>query len=242
MTSIKTWPEIAAILRPLAKRERGSQKRAALRTGVKEYEISRFLSGEATPDPVVGAKLVQLFGLDFGELTGIGPVGTAQAVSARVDDGSLRELNGVGAPLVAIDVAAGEGALTEVDDDRLYFFGESFMRKHGWTDKAKDRFCCIKLGSAAVAESMEPTIRHGSLLLLDRRPTWERLRTKPREIYLVRMPGEKEAVKRCTLDDGQIIIESDNPAPRYHPKAVPVTGENWRDFVRGRVLWWSMEA
>jgi transcriptional regulator with XRE-family HTH domain len=242
VTSAKNWPEIAALLRPLAKKERGSQKRAALRTGVKEYEISRFLSGEATPDPVVGAQLVHLFGLDFSELSGMGPAGTAQVVSARSGDGTPRELHGVGAPLVAIDVAAGEGALTEVDDDRLYFFGESFMRKHGWTDRAKDRFCCVKLGSAAMAESMEPTIRHGSLLLVDRRPGWDRLRTRPREIYLVRMPGEKEAVKRCTLEGEQIIIESDNPAPKYHPRAFSVTGESWRDFVRGRVLWWSMEA
>jgi hypothetical protein len=242
MPSARSWPEIAAALRPLAKKERGSQKRAALRTGAKEYEISRFLSGEATPDPVIGAQLVHLFGLDFGELTGIGQAGTAQVVSARSGDGTPRELRGVGAPLVAIDVAAGEGALTEVDDDRLYFFGESFMRKHGWSEKAKDRFCCVKLGSARVAESMEPTIRNGSLLLIDRRPSWERLRDKAREIYLVRFPSEAEAVKRCTLEAELLIIESDNPAPKYHPRAFAVNGENWRDFVRGRVLWWSMDA
>lgn len=242
MASARTWPEIAAVLRPLAKAERGSQKRASLRTGTDEYEISRFLAGKAIPDPVVGFQLVEMFGLDWGSVTGLGPPGSAQPVTAQVSGDGRRELRGVGAPLVAIDVAAGEGALTEVDDDRLYFFGERFMKGHGWTERSKDRFCCIKLGSAAVAESMEPTIRHGSLLLVDRRPTWERLRAKPREIYLVRMPGEKEAVKRCTLDDGQIIVESDNPAPKYHPRAFSVAGESWREYVRGRVLWWSMDA
>ena len=232
-----SWSDIAAAIRPRLKR--GDQKVIQLRLGLTAATVSRYLDAERIPDPVTAARICAIVGLDLAEEVGVGSAGSVQLATAAT---AGRELRGVGAPLVAIDVAAGDGALTEVDDDRLYFFGEAFMRKHGWSDHSKDRFCCIKLGSAAVAESMEPTIRHGSLLLVDRRPAWERLRAKPREIYLVRMPGEKEAVKRCTLVDGHIIIESDNPAPRYHPRALSVSGESWREFVRGRVLWWSMDA
>jgi len=236
----KGWAEVAAVVR--AALRRGDQKVLESRLDLQKGTLSRYLSAERTPDPVMAARICHLVGLDLADVAGLASSGSPQLVTARPGDGTPRELSGVGAPLVAIEVAAGEGALTEVEDEKLYFFGKSFMRKLGWDERAKDRFCCIKLGSAAVAESMEPTIRHGSLLLVDRRPTWQRLRDRAREIYLVRMPGEKEAVKRCTLDGSMVIIESDNPAPKYHPRAFSVTGENWRDFVRGRVLWWSVEA
>lgn len=176
---------------------------------------------------------------------GVAESGPSQAVSARFT-GAAKVLDGVGVPLVAIDVAAGDGALTpieDLDDGAVYFFHEAWMRKaHGWNEKQRDRFACIKLGSDRTAASMEPMIRPKSLLLLDRRVTEERLKSKPREIYLVRPPGEKEAVKFVTLDGGVLILESDNPAPAYPPRAVSLKGEALADIVRARVLWWATEA
>lgn len=237
---VTEWAGVAAAIRPLLKR--GDQKVIASRLGLTDAALSRYLDAERIPDPVVAARICALVDRDLGELIGLREPGSPQPAIARTPEAGGRELHGVGAPLVAIDVAAGDGALTEVSDDRVYFFGQRYMSSHGWTERSKDRFCCIKLGSASVAESMEPTIPHGSLLLIDRRPAWERIRAKAREIYLVRMPGEKEAVKRCTLVGEEIILESDNPAPKHHPRSFSVTGENWREFVRGRVLWWSVEA
>lgn len=230
------WSEVAPTIK--ARIPSGRQKELASRLNLSESALSNYLSGSRRPPLPVIFGMADFFGISVDTLLGR-ETGAAQVTVAAV---GTRELRGVGAPLVAIDVAAGDGALTEVDDDRLYFFGERFMKGHGWTERLKDRFCCIKLGSASVAESMEPTIRHGSLLLVDRRPAWERLRAKPREIYLVRPPGEKETVKRCTVTDGQLVLESDNPAPKYHPRTFSVSGEDWRDYVRGRVLWWSVEA
>lgn len=89
---------------------------------------------------------------------------------------------------------------------------------------------------------MEPMIRPKSLLLLDRRVSEDRLKSKAREIYLVRPPGEKEAVKFVTVDGGVLILESDNPAPQYPPRAVSLKGETFADIVRARVLWWATEA
>lgn len=234
-----TWESIAPSVKARVASRR--QKELASRLGVSEGGLSNYLSGTREPSISAIAAMADFFGVSVDTLLGR-ETGSPQPVVGRTSDRGGRELHGVGAPLVAIDVAAGDGALTEVSDDRVYFFGQRYMSTHGWTERSKDRFCCIKLGSASVAESMEPTIPHGSLLLVDRRPAWERLHSKAREIYLVRMPGEREAVKRCTLVGEQLVLESDNPAPKHHPKTFSVTGENWRDFVRGRVLWWSVEA
>ncbi|MFA6031132.1 MAG: S24 family peptidase [Elusimicrobiota bacterium] len=240
MASARSWSEIAALLQPLAKAERGSQKRASLRTGADEYEISRFLSGKAIPDPVIGAQLVQMFGLDFGEVSGLGPLGSVQPVVAHTPEGGGRELHGIGAPLVAEDVAAGEGSLPSVPDEKVYFFHESFLRRVGGAGSPKDRWACVRLGSDRVASSMSPTIPPKAVLLVDRRA--DRLHPRDRTIWLVDDPEDGLCVKRVTLRHGILILESDNPEARFAPRHVLLADRPVQNVVKAKVVWWGVEA
>lgn len=88
-------------------------------------------------------------------------------------------------------------------------------------------------GLAAVTadgDSMEPTIKDGSLLLLD---------TQQRElagnrIYILRMDGHLYAKRLQRLTDGSIRVSSDNPA--YADEVVDKEDAGQLDII-GRVVW-----
>jgi len=88
-------------------------------------------------------------------------------------------------------------------------------------------------GLAAVTadgDSMEPTVKDGSLLLLD---------TNQRElagnrIYILRMDGHLYAKRLQRLTDGSIRVSSDNPA--YADEVVDRDALDSLDII-GRVVW-----
>lgn len=81
-------------------------------------------------------------------------------------------------------------------------------------------------------ESMEPTLRPGDTILLDRRAT------KPdREgVYILRMNGVPLVKRLQILPGGIIKVVSDNPA--YETFTIPVSEIDGSDFaILGRVIW-----
>lgn len=235
------WGEIAELIRARAKR--GDQKIVASRLGIERPALSRYVKGSRVPPPEVGVRIARAFGLDESmvgaKLTGLESVGRVQVVTAT-DEVHGKTLAGVGAPLVLEDVAAGNGSLPVVPEEKLYFFHETYMVRHGWSAGDRDRFCCIRLGKKAF--SMHPTIQPNAVVLIDRRYPEEKLRVLKRGICLVEIPDEGAAVKRVTWGDHVIVIESDNPEPEFHARVIDMRDRATRDVIRGKVLWWSVEA
>lgn len=242
MTSAKKplfW-DLAVVEVRKASADRGGRKRLALRAGVNESSLSRYLDGDNPKVPKVddALRIARAAGVDLGDLLDLGD--SQNLVADLASPYGEKPLSGVGAPLVAIDVAAGEGALPEVPDEKIYFFHESWMRERGWTTKSRDRFACVKLGSRNNAESMLPTIQPKSVLLIDRRadPT----RPGDRAIWLVDEPEAGLCIKRVTLEGHILTLESDNPDKRYRPRAVSLLDRDIREVLRGRVLWYATEV
>lgn len=238
MGSPETWAEVVPKLR--AARQRGTQKVVALRLGLTEPTLSNYLSGKTAPDPVLAIRIAAAYGIDLAEAVGVGGSGGPQPVVAHTPEDGGRELHGIGAPLVLKDVAAGEGALPSVPDEKVYFFHEAFLRRMGGAGSPKDRWACIKLGSDRVASSMSPTIPPHAVLLVDRRA--DRLHPKDRTIWLVDDPDDGLCVKRVTLRDGILILESDNPDTRYAPRHVVLKDRPVQNVVKAKVVWWGVEA
>lgn len=144
--------------------------------------------------------------------------------------------------LVEEGVGAGQGRLPIIpESDRPYFFREDWLRARGWSPEKPDRLVCVKLGPTSIAESMYPTIQPESVLVVDRDP--DRSRIEPRSIWLVDLPGEGLLVKRVTVADGVVILESDNPDPEYAPRVIHLTDRRpIEKIARGRVLWYATEV
>lgn len=241
------WAEIVPKLREAAKRERGTQKRLALRFDLRDDEVTRIMKGTQVPDPVLGNSLVkELLGLSLSQLLGETPAPAASPVTIGEDVV-------LPVPCVAVNVSAGPGApWTEYPSKgpRHYFYRKSFVRRAiglKITDPDPDwsRFQTVILDrSAALARSMMPTIQPGAMLLVDN--GYDTGRLEPRTICFVNLaekPGERlVAVKRVTVTDHVCVLESDNyTEPEFFP-VIRHVGKNIRDLVLGVVLEWSTRA
>lgn len=69
--SVENWREVAEVLKPLAKARRGIQKQLALRLGLSEGLVSRYITGDTVPDPVVAVRICAALGVSLDELAGI---------------------------------------------------------------------------------------------------------------------------------------------------------------------------
>lgn len=231
------WSDVAPAIK--ARIAAGRQKQLAHRLGLTESGLSNYLSGKRRPPLPVIAGMADFFGVGVDTLLGR-ETGSPQPVVAHTPESGGRELHGIGAPLVLKDVAAGEGSLPSVPDEKVYFFHESFLRRVGGAGSPKDRWACIKLGSDRVASSMSPTIPPLAVLLVDRRA--DRLRPKDRSIWLVDDPDDGLCVKRVTLRDGILILESDNSDTRYAPRHVILKDRPVQNVIKAKVVWWGVEA
>jgi len=80
------------------------------------------------------------------------------------------------------------------------------------------------------ADSMEPTIRRGSIVIIDPIET----NVAPKAIYAVRLDEEGGcAIKRVSQTDGHWVLVSDNP--EYPPVAMEKA--RMPNIVIGRVIW-----
>ena len=142
-----------------------------------------YLAG-LTDDPTPTARLVQATKREEAPRVIEFPGGHGRAIAVR-----------------ELQAAAGGGALDLDETVTGYvYFRASWLRKHGLNP---DR--CSVIG--VVGESMEPTLRDGSAILLDQ----DRRRRRVGSIFVVRSP-DGLIVKRAARDDrGAWILASDHP-------------------------------
>ncbi len=143
------------------------------------------------------------------------------------------------APLLRIDVGAGEARLEMIPGaDRRYGFRTDWLLEKGWSPERPERFGVYRLADFG-AESMEPTIAAGSILLVDREADPEAV--PPRSIWIVRL-HDGLFCKRVTVRDGWLVLESDNRAEEYAPLALKVTRAERKKMLEGRVVWYATET
>lgn len=146
--------------------------------------------------------------------------------SVRFDPEQERRISLLAKQMADASVGAGQGRLPIIpESDRPYFFREDWLRARGWTPEKPERLVCVKLGPNSIADSMYPTIQPESVLVVDRDP--DRSRIEPRSIWLVDLPGEGMLVKRVTVADGVVILESPG-----HPTSSRRSRRSFRDGPR----------
>ena len=189
--------------------------------------MSRWLSGVSTTDPMVALELAERAGVTLRP-------GPKPFVDGSSDDSVI------GVPLAAAGVGAGVGQLELIPDGKHpYAFRRSFLERKGWTDTAPERFAIYKLGADEVASSMDPTIAPESVLLVDREA--DRDGVEPRSIWVVR-DADGLILKRVTVEDGWIVLESDNRHPEFRPRVLHVTKKERHRILVGRVVWHAAEV
>lgn len=151
--------------------------------------------------------------------------------SAVVPSGIYREQSNEYAlvPLYDVRAAAGHGAVIEQEQ-----VTGTVMFKHQWIKRDlranPSDLCLIHVDG----ESMDPTLQHGDMILLDRR----RAEVVPRDgIYVLRVE-ESLLVKRLQrLPDHKVNATSDNPA--YGSFTLSLNAQNEDFTIIGRVIWIS---
>ena len=159
-------------------------------------------SGEGDPPVIPDLKaMASMAAFDSGD----GKPAAHRAEEARVGYVAIPLYNGVRA-------AAGAGAVAshERSDDALMFQEEWIRFELG--ARPQDLYL-IRVGG----DSMEPTLRSGDAILVDRRAT----RPDREGVYILRM-GEMLLVKRLqALPGGRVRITSDNPTFSPYEVAIP---------------------
>lgn len=127
-------------------------------------------------------------------------------------------------PVFDLAASAGAGALIEdASNISTQPFRESYLRS--LTAAPSEALAVIHVSG----DSMEPTLRHGDTILIDRRAD----RLGPDGIYVL-LFEDALMVKRCQRDfaTGAVIIKSDNPL--YQTMTL---NDRDRIQIRGRVIW-----
>ena len=142
------------------------------------------------------------------------------------------------APLLRMDVGAGEPHLEMIPGaERQYGFRPDWLTTKGWTPGSPERFGVYRLADL-LADSMEPTISEGSILLVDREADPDE--APPRSVWIVRHKGGL-VCKRVTIRDGWLILESDNRDEEFAPDTLKVNRADRKKMFEGRVIWYATE-
>lgn len=186
---------------------------AARKMGVSKQTLDQWVKGRSVPRADVAFEICQRYGMDLEYLLS----GKISFVSASADLVML--------PHFPTQPSAGGGALAPLDQasDGDVAFSAAWLRLIGVNPRRAHVL-------TAKGDSMEPTIRDGDLLILDRSID----HVVDAGIYVVTVGG-MVVVKRVQVSrDGTLILRSDNG--RYHDEVIPAD-ELYTIKVEGRVCW-----
>lgn len=157
--------------------------------------------------------LAQFFGIDEGEL------GAPEEISSSIME---NERNWINLPRLALGASAGSGAvLVQEEAIGAFRFSARWLRERGFDAK--------QLSAIAVTgDSMEPTLRDGDEILVDRSPAPLR-----DGIHVVRLDDALLVKRTDTSRPDRITLISDNPSYR------PIEISSADIEVIGRVVWKS---
>ncbi len=198
--------------------------------GVSEGSLRQYLAGKHEPTRPALVGLARAGGVLVEWLaTGAGPKTDQDYPSAGPTAENLRELQAGYAYVPLYDIRASGGGGAIVEGERVtdvLAFKEEWIRNELRSNPA-DLYLIYVTG-----ESMEPTLRPGDLILVDRRTA----DMASDGIYVIRMGGALLVKRVQALPGSRIRITSDNPA--YQPFELErgqVQAEGLA--ILGRVVW-----
>ena len=210
-------------LNELKTSKRGEITRIAKDTGLSQKNMADF-SNKYGPgsDPQFRTTYKILRGL-LGrrpvDLEGVKPIITIVGGVQGVPEG-LRPDDYYGVPLVEDRIAAGQGRIMEDHVGGLV-----------WVYKPEigNRRNLVAVKLAPDAESMQPTLHPGDIVIVDR----DDKAITPQGIYAVRATEDLLAIKRITLSKNRFWLASDNP--RWPPQISEF--DSSEKLIIGRVVW-----
>lgn len=133
-------------------------------------------------------------------------------------------------PLVAARLSAGAGSLeTEGEILGRFAFREDWLTRRGNPD--------TMVLMRVYGDSMEPTICHGDMVLVDQ----GKRSIVPHTIYAVRVNEEIYIKQVETLPGHRMVLRSHNE--RYEPIEIDLRGDLAESVqIIGRIIWWCREA
>lgn len=198
----------------------GSRKNAAEALSVSTDQLARYIRGEGEPDILSAAEFCRRAKCSLMWLAYGAEEPSHHVAEERAEYISVPLYNGVRA-------AAGGGAVIEHEapDDALIFKEEWIRFELG--ARPQDLYLIRVSG-----DSMEPTLRSGDTILVDRRAT----RPDREGVYILRM-NEMLLVKRLqALPGGIVKVTSDNQAfATFDVKLADIEGGDLS--IVGRVVW-----
>lgn len=135
------------------------------------------------------------------------------------------------APLVEGRFAAGYGRIVS---DNI----KSYVWIYGPALETRKRHCLIAVQLAEDADSMEPNLLPGDIILIDRSDPSSASEFTNGKIYAIRVSGSPDiddcAIKRLSISGESVMISSDNSA-KYHPEIAWTN--DLQKLIIGRVIW-----
>lgn len=161
--------------------------------------------------------------------------------------------DGIKVPEIAREVAAGAERFPTPDSagEKVFWFRPDFIRREAFGGSLPKttwgRLAMVRLAkSKRAASSMLPTISPGAWLLVRMETITAPAQIQPRGIYLLLGDDSGLMVKRVTYQTGArgglLLLESDNRAAEYAATALPLDEHAIADFVKAKVIWWSVMA
>ncbi|ACL73559.1 putative phage repressor [Thioalkalivibrio sulfidiphilus HL-EbGr7] len=213
---------------------RGSRSQAALaqQLGVHKNSIGNYERGERTPDADFLRKLMDAGYNANWVITGEGPMRLGEPEPAAPQAAPEHMIQEVGeeyalVPLYDVRAAAGHGAVVEEEQ-----VTDSLAFKRQWIHQELHANPADLYLIYVDGESMEPTLRPGDVILVDRRSA----QAVPRDgIYVLRMDGSLLVKRLQRLPGRKVKVTSDNPAYEPFELALDTPGEDLA--IIGRVVW-----
>lgn len=207
----------------------GNASAFARMCGISESVVRKWRDGLSEPSRLYLERIVRYAGVSVEWLvTGEGPMrsGDAQAPRYRVSE-PLRP--GYAALPSGKEVHPAAGATPSVEEGAL---GDALVFNEDWLRfelDARPQDLCLR---RVAGDSMEPTLRAGDMILIDRRAT----RPDREGIYLLHMDGMLLARRLQALPGGLVKVSSDNPAvDAFQARLADIGGGKLSIF--GRVVW-----
>lgn len=212
-----------------------SQSAFAKRLGIHKNSLGNYERDERTPDAGVLSKLIDAGYNANWVITGHGSInigethGPYAAPTGALSPAMVRELpeDYSLVPLYDVSASAGHGALVESEQVIDYLvFKREWLRSE--LHATEGDLYLIEVDG----ESMEPTLRPGDIILIDRRNAGN----IPRDgVYVLRLNGSL-LVKRLQRMPGHTVrVSSDNAA--YSPFNLAMDAADEDREIIGRVVW-----
>jgi len=220
-------------IRSARKKLKLSQKELSERSGLPLPSLKDYETGKRMPGGEAIASLCQAGISANWLLTGKGEMlrsseqPPAPEQPLQIPGGEAIDDNYVLVPLYDVRAAAGHGAVVENEQVIDYL---AFNRKWLWQElhaSTQDLYLIEVDG-----ESMEPTLRPGDVILIDRRSAQK----VPRDgIYVMRMDDGLLVKRLQRLPGRRVKVTSDNPAYEPFELTLDASGDDFA--IIGRVVW-----